>query len=178
MKKEKVFILLMGCLLASCITYYFESPVPIDARNRKSMPGTIRGEWNTDEGKLIINKTQWISISTDTNGVTSKKVEYELSDSLILRSFKKYFFFNQLEENGFWSPYFGFKSNGQFLIKSLGEKDSLILVKELNILPDSVSESGLFFYQPIDKIAIKKLIDTGGFCDTLFVFDLKRRTMQ
>jgi hypothetical protein len=43
---------------------------------------------------------------------------------------------------------------------------------------DSVTNEALFFYQPITKRQIKKIIDGGGFSDTLFLFDLKNRVME
>jgi hypothetical protein len=164
--------------MTSCLAYYFQNPVPVDARNYKSMPKHILGEWIIEDGKLAIDKEKWVSIITDSNGVVNKKVEYVLSDSLVIKKYKQYFFINQLDKNGFWTLYVGHRVDKSFLIKRLGAADSLKFETVLGILPDSTSGKSLFYCKPIKKKQIKKVIDNDGFSDTLFRFDLKTRKMN
>jgi hypothetical protein len=178
MRKVKFLLLLIAVLTNSCLTFYFEHPIPVDVKNTKRMPRALKGEWKTEEGLLTINNTQWISIITDSNGVVTRKVEYELSDSLILRKYKKNYFFNQLAENGYWNLYLGFETGTHFVIKRLGDDDTLTFKTTLGLLADSTTNEALYFQQPITKRQIIKFIDGGGFSDTLFLFDLKNRVME
>ena len=177
--KKSLYVSLMVLVTAmnSCITFYFEKPLPIDAKQCKSMPRALRGKWTGSEGTLCIDKTKWVSQSTDSLGVTTTKVEFELSDSLIMKKYKQYYFFNTLNTNSFWNVYVGYKIDSLFIIKRLAKEDSLSLKTNLNILPDSASQSNLFYRTPITKKQLVKYIEHGGFTDTLFLFDIKNRTI-
>ncbi len=177
--KKYLYFTLMAIVIAmsSCITFYFEKPLPIDAKQCKSMPRALRGKWTGSEGSLTIDKTKWVSQSTDSLGVTTTKVEFELSDSLILKKYKQYFFFNTLNTNSYWNVYVGYKIDNFYIIKRLAKDDSLSLQTNLGILPDSVSQSDLFYRTPINKKQLVKYIEQGGFTDTLFLFDVKKKLL-
>lgn len=164
--------------LSSCISYYFEHPVPYDAKTVNEMPKILIGEWQGDGGKLIVNNNQWISVETDSNGITVSKIEYALSDSLIIKRDDKRYFFNELNSNGFWSVYLGCQSDNLFLIKRLAKADSLIFKNSIGLLPDSVSGNDFYYGGKLTKQAMQKFVDDGGFSDTLFKFNLKTRTVN
>lgn len=172
-----VSLVVLLAAMSSCITFYFEKPLPIDAKQCKSMPRALRGKWTGKEGLLTIDKTKWVSQSTDSLGVTTTKVEFELSDSLIMKKYKQYYFFNTLNTNTYWNVYVGYKIDSLFIIKRLAKEDSLLLKTNLDILPDSASQSNLFYRTPINKKQLVKYIEHGGFTDTLFLFDIKNREL-
>lgn len=178
MKKSLYFsFMVLVTFLCSCVTFYFEKPLPIDAKQCKSMPRALRGKWTGKEGMLTIDKTKWVSQSTDSLGATTSKVEFELSDSLIMKKYKHYYFFNTLNTNSYWNVYVGYKIDNFFIIKRLAKDDSLSLNANLGILPDSVSQSNLFYRTPINKKQLVNFIKQGGFTDTLFLFDIKNREL-
>jgi len=178
MAKRLLWGLLIIAGMQSCVTFYFAQPLPSDAKTAKYMPRSIRGQWIGSEGTLTINKTQWVSHSSDSNGRVTLKVEYHLCDSLIVKQYKGYYFFNTLNNNGYWNVYAGSKKKGKFVITQLTRGDSLLFQKTLGLLPDSTYQNNLFFRKPIGKRELVKYLNRGGFTDTLFVFDLKERTVS
>lgn len=177
MKKLLLLSVLISLLFSSCLTFYFSQPLPVDAKVCSRMPRALRGNWEGKEGTLRIDKKRWVSSTVDSNERLSMRTEFELSDSLVLKRYKKYYFFNVLNTNGFWNVYVGQKRNNFFIINRMNRDDSLGLKTRLGIFPDSVSESNLFYRSPISKKQLVKYIEQGGFADTLFLFDIKKRLL-
>lgn len=166
---NKRFLLgLLGILgMQSCVTFYFAQPLPSDAKTARYMPRSIRGQWSGSEGTLNIDKTRWVSVSNDSTGRITMKVEYRLCDSLIVKQYRGYYFFNTHNRNGHWNVYAGNKKNRKFIITQLARADSLLFQKTLGMVPDSTHENSLFFTQPIGKRELVRYIKRGGFTDTL-----------
>jgi hypothetical protein len=177
MKKLLLLSLLVTLLFSSCLTFYFSQPLPVDAKVCHRMPRPLRGNWKGNEGTLKIDKKKWLSTSVDSNDRVSMKTEFELSDSLVLKRYKGYYFFNMLNSNGFWNVYVGQKRHNYFIINRMSREDSLALKTAIGVIPDSVSESNLFYRSPISKKQLVKYIEQGGFADTLFLFDIKNREL-
>ena len=181
---RKHLTIVMVCALAiatSSTTHYFPEPQPIDAKSINEMPKSIIGQWDKPEENEIhiIDKTSWISISTDSLGNQTTKREYVISDSLIVKKVDKFYFINMLEDDSYWQVFLGFKEGNSFLIKGLGSADTLTLKSSLGLTPDSTAESNeLYYKQNLSKKQMKKLVKDGGFADTLMVFDLKNRTLS
>jgi len=164
-------------LLSSCITLYFAVPAPFDAKQTTVLPKPIWGEWKKDNETHTISGDTWINQWADSTGITFTKLEHKLSDSLIIKKDGKYHYINKLEENGYWTIYLGFKQKNLFLIKSLGDSDTLLLSKIISITPDSSNTKEFFYRNQISKKQMRKFIGNGGFTDTLIIFDLKTRTL-
>ena len=181
---KKYLTIITACALAfasSCTTHYFPEPQPIDAKSINEMPKPIIGQWDKpDEGEThFINKTSWVSISTDSLGNRTTKREYTISDSLIVKKVDKFYFINMLEDNNYWMVMLGHQEGNNFYIKGLGDEDTLTLKSSLGITPDSTTESNdLFYRQSLTKNQMKKLVKDGGFADTLMVFDLTNKTIN
>lgn len=177
MKKINIILIsLLSVLLTSCLTHYFAQPVPFDGQEYSSIPEPMLGIWTADDETHTISKTDWISEKTDSLGNIITKKEYELSDSLIVMKTGDFYFFNSLEDNGYWTVYLGFKKSDYFIVKGLGAADTLTFENSIGLKPDSVNnEKELYYNNPVKAIDIKKFIKDGGFVDTMFVFDLKNR---
>jgi hypothetical protein len=145
------------------------------------MPKPIIGEWKSleKEETHIIDNIKWISSSTDSLGNLTTRVEHCISDSLIIKKVGKLYFINTREDHNFWAVYLGQKNGDIFYIRSLGKADTLTLKTSLGIVPDSTANSNeLYYKQSLTKKQIKKLVEDGGFADTLMIFDLKNRTLD
>src|SRR5690554_2581976 len=180
MKKiSLVLVAIMASALSSCVTHYFAEPVPTDAKDYSYIPKAMQGSWATENELHTIGKNKWISEEVDSLGNKTTTVEFELSDSLIVKRFKRYYFFNSLEKNGYWAVYFGFKQGNRFFIMGLGDDDTITLASSIELLPDSIcNDNEHYFNTPFTKKLMRKFIADGGFADTLIVFDVDNRTMN
>ncbi|MDY0202178.1 MAG: hypothetical protein RBR40_14450 [Tenuifilaceae bacterium] len=179
---KKVNLILVSILvisLSSCVTHYFAEPVPVDAKDYSSIPQSIQGRWTAKGDVHTISEDKWISEKTDSLGNKTTKIEYELSDSLIVRTADGYYFFNNLHSNGYWTVSLGYKQSNHFFIKGLGDSDTLTLVNSVGLTPDSINDaSDRYFNTPFTNKLMKKFIEDGGFADTLIVFDIDNRTIK
>jgi hypothetical protein len=171
------FWVVVLALLPSCITLYFAEPVPFNAKQVNTLPKPIWGEWKKENETHIISRDKWINHWVDSTGKTFTKIEHKLSDSLIIKKDGKYHYINKLEENGYYTIYLGLKQKNLFIIKSLGDTDTLLLSKTISITPDSSTAKEYFYRAPISKKQMRTFIKRGGFTDTLLIFDLKTRTL-
>jgi hypothetical protein len=143
------------------------------------LPKPILGVWHSDGETHIIDREKWIKQTLDSAGNTETKVEYELSNGLIIRKVGENHFINTLEENGYWSLYLGIKQKNYFYIRGLKGADSLLFMNTLGLTPTKSEEKDEFYYNtPISKKQMKMFINNGGFADTIIVFDLKNRTIK
>jgi hypothetical protein len=178
-KTYLIFVILLSLACSSCLTHFFSQPQPVDAKQMSTMPKPIIGQWYKANEVHTISADVWVSETIDSLSNTILKTEYHLSDSLILKRSGKHYFINNLEENGHWTLYLGIKSNNKFLIKSLGDDDTLTLKKSLNITPDSTAnEKELYYNSGLTKRQLKRFVKDGGFSDTLIVFNLKTRIIE
>lgn len=180
MKALKIAIVItISIILSSCLTHYFIEPVPSNAKAQKSMPKPLIGQWNKGNEKHTIDKQKWINQYEDSTGTVKTSIEYELSDSMIIKKAGKYYFVNSLEENGYWTVYLGFKEKNHFYIKGLSDTDTLNFVTILNLKPDStVKDKELYYNKPLTRRQMRKFVKQGGFTDTLIVFDIANRTVE
>ena len=180
MKKSTLtLVLILAIVLPSCVTHYFAEPVPSDAKEYRYVPKTMRGAWTADDEQHTITKDKWISEKTDSLGNKTVTIEFELSDSLLVRRLNGYYFFNCLEKNGYWSVYIGVKQEGHFFIRGLDDDDTITLASSIEMLPDSICDDNKhYFNTPFTKKLMKKFIADGGFVDTLIVFNVDNRTLK
>ncbi|MDD2195590.1 MAG: hypothetical protein PHE03_01960 [Bacteroidales bacterium] len=178
-KVSPILVAIMVIALSSCITHYFADPVPIDVKDSSSIPEPMLGTWTAKDKTHTIDLNKWISEKVDSLGNKNIEVEFTLSDSLIIKRSDDYFFFNNLENNGYWTVYLGYKRNSSFIIKGLGSADTLTLANSIGFVPDSVNDAKeRYFNTPFTNELMKKFIKDGGFADTLIVFDIVNRTLK
>jgi len=177
MKKIRVALLITFIFsLTSCLTFYFIEPIPVDAKAYNSMPKPLIGEWSAENEKHTVDKTKWISEKTDSLGNSIVEIEFELSDSLVIKKSGKHYFFNVLEENGHWTLYFGYQDKNYFFVKGLNNSDTITFVNSIGVRPDSINyDKGLYYNTRFSSKQMKKFVDAGGFADTIFLFDIKNR---
>ena len=170
-------LLFFSFLLGSCVTHYFTQPLPIDAETVNVMPSPILGKWVSGEEEVIIDKTSWTLNTIDSTGAKTSKLEFVIPDSLVVKKWRKNHYFNIAENDGYWTLYLGYKHKNLFYVKGLGGQDTLTLKNVLQIVPDTINKTQLFYSTPISKRQLRKFANKGGFCDTIMVFDLKNRTI-
>lgn len=178
-KVSSILVAIIAISLSSCVTHYFAEPVPVDAKDYSSMPQSIQGRWTAENETHTINKQKWISERVDSLGNKTTKIEYEISDSLIVRKSDDYYFFNNLHRNGYWTVYLGYKQSNYFFIKGLGDADTLTLVNSVGLVPDSINDANeRYLNTPFTNELMMKFIKDGGFVDTLIIFDIDNRTIE
>lgn len=173
----RFFLIIFSTLLASCVTHYFTQPLPVDATSVNEMPSAIYGKWISGDEEIIIDKTSWTLNSVDSTGSKTSKLEFAIPDSLIVKKWRKYHYFNIAEKDGYWTLYLGFKHKNFYYVKGLGGNDTLTIKNVLQIEPDTVNKTQRFYNTPISKKQLRRFANKGGFCDTIMVFDTKNRTL-
>jgi hypothetical protein len=139
----------------------------------------MQGVWTAENETHTINNDKWISERIDSLGNKTTTIKYELSDSLIVKKSNDYYFFNGLDENGYWTVYLGFKQKDYFFIKGLGDADTLTLANSIGLIPDSTNNAKeRYFNTPFTNELMNKFINDGGFADTLIVFDIDTRKIK
>ncbi|HOP04696.1 MAG TPA: hypothetical protein PL017_09635 [Tenuifilaceae bacterium] len=179
MKRRRFILHLLSIfILASCVTHYFDRPIPVDVRNYNQMPKEIQGNWTSNDGEdIVIDKTCWTLNSVDSTGEKQSTIEFIIPDSLTVKRWRKSYYFNKLESNGYWTVYYGQKEGEFFYIKGLGDDDTLAFKQILNLEPTRIEKTSRYYSAPLKKKQLKKFASNGGFCDTLMVFDLKKREL-
>ena len=179
MRKFSKTIPFLFIIITSCVTHYFDRPVPVDARSYNKMPTEIRGKWKSNDGEdIVIDKACWTLNSVDSTGITESTIEFIIPDSLTVKRWRKSYYFNKLESNGYWTLYVGQKKGDFFYIKGLGDDDTLSFKMFLNVEPNKIEKSSRYYSVPLNKKQLKEFVSRGGFCDTLMVFDLKKRELM
>ncbi|HPE19653.1 MAG TPA: hypothetical protein PLM76_13530, partial [Tenuifilaceae bacterium] len=142
------------------------------------MPKEIQGNWTSNDGEdIVIDKTCWTLNSVDSTGEKQSTIEFIIPDSLTVKRWRKSYYFNKLESNGYWTVYYGQKEGEFFYIKGLGDDDTLAFKQILNLEPTRIEKTSRYYSAPLKKKQLKKFASNGGFCDTLMVFDLKKREL-
>lgn len=177
MKKPIVALLITFILsLTSCLTFYFIEPIPVDAKDYNSLPKEIFGIWQADNETHTIDRNKWISEKIDSLGNPILEIEFELSDSLVIKKSGKHYYFNTLEKNGHWTLYYGYKDKNYFFVKGLNNSDTITFVNSIGVLPDSIQQNKALFYNTrLSSKQMKKFVEEGGFADTIFLLDIKNR---
>lgn len=172
-----ILAVVLSALLASCVTHYFSQPLPVDATTVNVLPKDIHGSWISGEEEVVIDKTSWTLNSVDSTGNKKSKLEFAIPDSLVVKKWRNYHFFNIAETDGYWTLYLGYKHKNFYYIKGLGDKDTLKFREVLKIQPQRINKTQRFYNSPITKKQLRKLFRNGGFCDTVMMFDLKKRVL-
>jgi hypothetical protein len=174
-----ILITLIGCKEVS-----FKEPQPKDKKTLSSIPKNLQGKYLTltEDGQLskdtvIITEKGYRFGYFDPAERATKNGEYEegsLSDSLVLRSFKGYYFLNMNEDPEWLLRVIYQEKNGDLQYMALEEKDAEFneylerLSREVRI--DSVTTPKETLYQ-IDPSPnqLVDLIDKGFFSKTRLV---------
>jgi hypothetical protein len=172
---QKVIILLVLTALASCKEVSFREPQPRGKRALNEIPRELRGEYllvdeenNTDT--LIVTDIGYLMRSDSTEGF--------LGDSLVLKKYKGYYFFNDNENPEWLLRVIKRERNGDlsYLFMDPGDKTFNEYLVELNkeIKIDSSEVDGEKLYQ-IDPSPrqLLGLIRKGFFRESLTLKKLK-----
>ncbi|HRX68500.1 MAG TPA: hypothetical protein P5200_09025, partial [Tenuifilaceae bacterium] len=91
MKRRRFILHLLSIfILASCVTHYFDRPIPVDVRNYNQMPKEIQGNWTSNDGEdIVIDKTCWTLNSVDSTGEKQSTIEFIIPDSLTVKRWRK-----------------------------------------------------------------------------------------
>jgi hypothetical protein len=175
MYMHKVIVLLFLAALASCKEISFREPQPKGKRALKEIPRELRGEYllvdddnNTDT--LIVTAKGYLMRSDSTEG--------SLGDSLVLKKYKGYYFFNDHEDPEWLLRVVKQESNGDlsYLFMDSGEKTFneylLELTKEIKIDSSEVDGQKLYQIDPSPR-QLLSLIRKGFFRKSLMLKKLK-----
>jgi hypothetical protein len=144
----KLIILLILLTLASCKEISFREPQPKGKRALKEIPRDLRGEYllvDEDDNRdtVIVTATGYLIRSDSTQGI--------LGDSLVLKKFKGYYFFNDNEDPEWLLRVVKVEKNGDlsYLFMDPGEKtfDQYLLELNEEIKIDSSELNGEKLYQ-------------------------------
>ncbi len=135
-------------LLTSCKEISFREPQPKGKRALKEIPAELRGEYllvdeDNNKDTLIVTATGYLIRSDSTGGI--------LGDSLVLKKFKGYYFFNDNEDPEWLLWVVKLENNGDlsYLFMDPGDKTFNQYLLELNevIKIDSSEVDGEKLYQ-------------------------------
>ena len=145
---RKVIILLILLTVASCKEISFREPQPKGKRALKEIPRELRGEYllvdeDNNRDTIIVTATGYTIRSDSTEGI--------LGDSLVLKKFKGYYFFNDNEDPEWLLRVVKVEKNGDlsYLFMDPGSKTFNQYLLELNeeIKIDSSEVNGEKLYQ-------------------------------
>ena len=157
---KKVFIYLgLLAAISSCLPVYFEQPQPAGIEAEKIFPKKLQGVY-FEEGNDITIKIDELTFEYGNEDTILNRGQ--LSDSLILKKYKKYFFLN-LKNDDLWSVYVVSKKNDIKLLcltipdlpeenqrkeKKLEKLGKITVVKEI---PDSDGDVHGYAINPTKK---------------------------
>lgn len=85
MKTLTLLASLFALFLSSCISYYFEAPLPLNKTEMNQFPKSMVGAYeNNDHAKLHINDT---SITIYEASLTGEDLVFTISDSVVVKPF-------------------------------------------------------------------------------------------
>ena len=173
---NKLLLALIIVTTCSCKEISFKEPQPKGKRILSEMPQSLRGKYllieenGTNKDTLVITKGGYYVTNDSTKG--------ELGDSLVLKKYKGYFFFNDNEKPEWLLRVVKQEENGDlsYMFMDPGEKSFNEFVYDLNkeIEIDSFEVNGEKLYQidPTPKKLIS-LIKKGYFKKTTQLKKLK-----
>lgn len=159
------WFLLLVCLVAlvSCTEISFKEPQPKAVKKLKSFPSSLRGQYlipddsaTTNPDTLVISK-QWYRISGGKD-----KMDWlnrgNLSDSLIVKKYKGYFFLNFYLEEQWIIRAFGQEKNGDIILLNINLSDDKTMQNlKTKLHPEVLNIESNTFYQ-VDPLP-QKLLD-------------------
>jgi hypothetical protein len=148
-------LLFLVCLisLASCTEISFRETQPKGIKNLKTFPSSLRGKYiipddssNNIPDTLLISK-QWYRISGG-----SEKEDWlnrgNLSDSLVLKKYKGYYFLNFLLEKQWVIRTFRQEKNGNIILLDVNLSDNKTLENlKTKLHPEIIKDESNTFYQ-------------------------------
>jgi len=149
------WLLLFTCLkvLVSCTEISFKEPQPKNVKILKSFPSSLRGKYIIPEDSstrnpdtLIISK-QWYRISGG-----SEKEDWlnrgNLSDSLVLKKYKGYYFLNFWIEKQWVIRTFRQEKNGNIILMDINlSNDKTLQNLKTELHPEIIKDESNTFYQ-------------------------------
>jgi len=144
----KIILLLILLTVASCKEISFREPQPKRKRALKEIPRELRGEYllvdeDNNRDTIIVTAKGYLIRSDSTEGI--------LGDSLVLKKFKGYYFFNDNEDPEWLLRVVKLEKNGDlsYLFMDPGDKTFNQYLLELNeeIKIDSSEVNGEKLYQ-------------------------------
>jgi hypothetical protein len=142
----KKLILYLGILLtvSSCGPFiFFEQPQPASSEMENIFPKALQGIYNDDANNvpLIINELT-CEYGNDTFDMWKEKGQ--LSDSLILKKNKSYYFLNLLEERGWYVMVISIQNFDKLEIYFIGGDDEAVAVEEIEKLKNLTKVNEIF----------------------------------
>lgn len=167
--KKFAFIFIIAAVLSSCSTVYFDNVQPSDGTILTEIPQEIIGEWNIEDGNLLITSNSVTLIETKKKLNDKKEEEktvdsYFISDSFIVKQAGKYLIFN-LKTDSLWSIYIVSKTaTNKIEIYRPYINEKRILKTNLKIIEGSTgsenkNEYDVFTSGQVTTKQIKKIID-------------------
>lgn len=175
MYRHKVIVLLIFATLASCKEVSFKEPQPKGKRALKEIPRELRGEYllvddDNNRDTLIVTARGYLMRSDSTEGL--------LGDSLVLKTYKGYYFFNDNEDPEWLLRVVKLENNGDlsYFFMDPGEKTFneylLELTREIKIDSSEVNGEKLYQIDPSPR-QLLSLIRNGFFRKSLTLKKLK-----
>jgi PBP1b-binding outer membrane lipoprotein LpoB len=166
--RTAVVILLLAIFLSGCTEVSYREPQPKGKRALSSVPKKLQGKYvvkdNDEKDTLIVTSTGYI--------IASEQVQVPLSDSLVLKKYKGYYFINLNEDPEWLLRVFRREKNGDLIFMSMkveGRSFNEMLAeisKEVAVDSSTVNDETLYQIDPTPK-QLLKLIRKGYFGDTV-----------
>lgn len=166
--KKFAFIFIMTAVLSSCSTVYFDNIQPSDGTILTEIPQEIIGEWNVEDGNLLITSNS-VTLIDKKNKLNEKEEEktvesYFISDSFIVKQAGKFLVFN-LRVDSLWSIFIVSKTaTNKIEIYRPYINEKKILKTNLKVIEDPTDSENKNEYDVITSgqvtsKQIKKIID-------------------
>lgn len=140
--KKILGIIIIALLTTSCIEMSFQNPQPQGISDETSFPEKLRGTYTADSTDTIIISE--FNVKYTPNGKTND-LDENISDSLVLRIHKNYFFVN-IKDDKYWELYvLKLKRNNlEILTVSNDTTDDNGKLRKITNLEEIYHESGTF----------------------------------
>lgn len=135
MTKNFILIFLVGSL-CSCLSVEFNKPQPYWCDNLSEFPKEMQGRFYTNENDTIeIGKDYYKQISSNPNSTidTDLKTFEHLSDSVLLKKYKKNYFLNSKENENWKVSMVKLNKDKSFTVYAALEAEDKIMKKLYNI---------------------------------------------
>jgi len=130
--RQILFYIMILSFFSSCVNIEFKNPQPADKINLEEFPSTLIGNYKLLTDTFKIDKTS-IHIPVQLFEDRTEPKKYTISDSVILRYFKKEYFLNVKSKNNQWDVFtLRINRDENILVKSTSsfyfivENDSLV----------------------------------------------------
>jgi len=139
--------------MASCTEISFTEPQPKGIKKLKSFPPSLRGKYSMPDDSTSANPdTLLVSQYWYRIGAGQGKVDWltngTLSDSLVLKSYKGYYFLNFLVEKQWVIRTFKQEKNGNIILLDVTLSDDLTMKKlKEKLHPETIKVNSSTFYK-------------------------------